>query len=104
MNEAQKEDATTQHNRIFQKVIHFVSTGYCDMLILDELCSALETDLIERKYVEDFLDKKPENIEVIITGRNPPNYILDKADYITEMKAIKHPFEKGVPAREGIEY
>ncbi len=104
MTDAEKRDATTQHNRIFQKAIQFVNTGYCDMLLLDELCSAIETDLIEKKYIEDFLKSLSKDVEVVITGRNPPKFILEKADYITEMKAIKHPFEKGVPAREGIEY
>ncbi len=104
MTENQKKEALYMHNRIFQKAIHFVGTGYCDMLILDELCSAIETELIDVKQIKEFLAKLPNHIEVIITGRNPPDYILNLAEYVTEMKLIKHPYDKGIQARIGIEY
>ncbi len=104
MSSEQKNRALQLHNRIFQKAIHFVNAGYCDMLILDELLSALETELIDSKMVMNFLESINNKVEVVITGRNPPENIIDLADYITEMRLQKHPFEKGVPAREGIEY
>ncbi len=103
MSEDDKKYVYKAHNRIFQKALQFVSMGYCDMLILDELCSALETGLIDNVQIESFL-KSVTDCEVIITGRNPPQYILDIADYVTEMTEKKHPFSKGVDAREGIEY
>ena len=54
--------------------------------------------------IDDFLAKLPENCEVVLTGRKAPKELLDRADYITEFRAERHPFEKGVQAREGIEY
>jgi len=57
--------------------------------------------------VEDVLkliDIKPTEMELVLTGRSAPQEIIEKADLVTEMKAIKHPFEKGIPARYGIEY
>ncbi len=104
MSDAQKLDAKKQHDRIFQKAIQFANIGYCDVLVLDELCAAFNTNLIEKSLVEQFIENAPENVEIIITGRNPPSSFLEKADYITEMKAIRHPYEKGIPSREGIEY
>ena len=50
------------------------------------------------------LAEKPEELEVVLTRRNPPQALLDAADYVTEMKKIKHPYERGVAARKGIEY
>ena len=51
----------------------------------------------------DFLKNRPEQLEVVMTGRNPKPELVELADYITNMNAVKHPFEKGVPARKGIE-
>ena len=50
------------------------------------------------------IKKKPENVEIILTGRNAPEEIIDLADLVTELKEIKHPFSKGCQARKGIEY
>ncbi len=102
MTQEDKDFTLRSHNRILDKASHFVQAGYCDLLVLDELCSALETELIDSKKVETFL--KDCNCEVVITGRNPSQKLIDFADYITEMKKIKHPFERGIQAREGVEF
>ena len=54
--------------------------------------------------INQLIKNKPENLELVITGRNPNNIFIDNADYITEMKAVRHPFDKGIHARKGIEY
>ena len=74
------------------------------VLILDEVLGAIETDILPVSEIDDFLAKLPENCEVVLTGRKAPKELLDRADYITEFRAERHPFEKGVQAREGIEY
>ena len=51
-----------------------------------------------------FLGKEGERPEIILTGRDPDGRVLEMADYISEIKAVRHPFEQGIPAREGIEY
>jgi cob(I)alamin adenosyltransferase len=76
----------------------------CDLLILDELNSTLGLKMLEVKEVLEVLDLKPENMEVVMTGRNCPDEVLERADLVTEMKMIKHYFEKGVKARKGIEF
>lgn len=72
------------------------------IVILDEIFSAYQYGMLEEELVKKIIEKK--GIEVICTGRNPNSYFLKKADYITQMKKEKHPYDKGVLAREGIEF
>lgn len=75
-----------------------------DLLILDELCIAVNRGLVPLREVADWLDTVPESLEIIITGRDAPRELIARADLVTEMKEIKHPYEKGIPSRRGIEY
>ena len=75
----------------------------CDLLVLDELNSVLDTGLAEKHTVQKILDKRPENMDIIITGRNAPEWITEMADLVTEMKCIRHPYNEGVPARKGLD-
>ena len=74
------------------------------LLVLDELCAALNSGLLELSPVLAFLDSRPSNLEVAVTGRKPPEELLSRADYVTELRMIAHPFTRGVGARRGIEY
>ena len=80
------------------------SCGVCELLILDEICAAWNENLLEHSLVERFLANRPANTEIVLTGRNPPDIFIESADYCTEFKKIKHPFDNGLGAREGIEY
>jgi cob(I)alamin adenosyltransferase len=76
-----------------------------DLLILDEINVALHFKLVELTKVVELLDLRPTNVELILTGRYPPQAILDKADLVTEMKLEKHPYETDeIKARRGIEF
>ena len=75
-----------------------------DVLVLDEICGAVSLGFIDEKVLLDALSRKPKGLEVVMTGRNPSEALLELADYVTEMKALKHPYEKGIEARAGIEY
>ncbi|UCG71111.1 MAG: cob(I)yrinic acid a,c-diamide adenosyltransferase [Thermoplasmata archaeon] len=75
-----------------------------DILILDELNVALDFKLVDLADVMNLLDSKPDNMEIIITGRNAHDEILKRADYVTNMRNEKHPYYKGIPARNGIEH
>lgn len=79
-------------------------SGNFDIIILDEINVALSMHLLEIGLVLDFLEQKPDSVEIVLTGRNAPNEILEIADLVTEMRAVKHYYMKGVKAREGIEY
>ena len=74
-----------------------------DMLVLDELCLAVDIGMISLEKVMEFLNER-HRAEIVITGRKPPQELLDRADYVTEMKKVKHPYDKGRSARTGIEW
>jgi cob(I)alamin adenosyltransferase len=75
-----------------------------DMLALDEVFSAYSMGALDRSAVDKLVLQKNEGRELILTGRNPPQHIIDAADYVSEIRKIKHPYDLGVKAREGIEY
>jgi cob(I)alamin adenosyltransferase len=76
----------------------------CDILIMDEVMGALSNGLISEEQILELIENKPVNIELILTGRNVPEAILNKANLVTEMKDVKHYYNEGVPSREGIEF
>ena len=78
-------------------------SGKYDLIILDEVCVAIYFKVLEEKLLLEFIEKKPENIELIITGRYCSEKIIEKADLVTEMKEIKHYYKKGVLSRKGID-
>lgn len=75
-----------------------------DILILDELSVVMNLGLLTMEKVTAFLAKKPEDLHVIITGRDAPEEIVTLADVVTEMKEIKHIYQQGVKAIKGIDY
>jgi cob(I)alamin adenosyltransferase len=81
-----------------------MKSGDYDIVIFDELNMALYYELLDLKEVVEKLKGKADNVEVVITGRRAPQEIIKIADLVTEMKEIKHPYQKGVEARKGIEY
>jgi len=76
----------------------------CDLILLDEVCAAYDLEAVDRKAVDDLLRGFSLEKELVLTGRNPPRHFCDAADYISEIYSVKHPFDRGVQAREGIEY
>ena len=81
-----------------------MASGNQDVLILDEINNAFRFNLLSANDVVEALKAKPEGLHVILTGRGAPPEIIELADLVTEMKAIKHPYEKGVPAQYGIDF
>lgn len=75
-----------------------------DMVVFDEIIPALKYGFIKEKELINFLKNKSCKTEVVMTGRNPSAELIGTADYVTEMKKIKHPFDKGIAARPGVEY
>ena len=76
----------------------------CDVLILDEVTYPYRYDLIDRKALQELVLHRPQQMEIVLTGRDPDPFLLEQADYITEMKCIRHPYNKGIKARKGIEF
>ena len=81
-----------------------VHSGHFDLVILDEVNVAAAWNLIDVKDVIRFIREKPENVELILTGRYADKDVIAIADLVTEMKEIKHPYKKGIPSRKGIDY
>ncbi|MDX9881616.1 MAG: cob(I)yrinic acid a,c-diamide adenosyltransferase [Prolixibacteraceae bacterium] len=81
-----------------------IESGKYEVVVLDEACIALYFKLFSVQELIDILQKKPEETEIIITGRYAPVELTDMADLVTEMKEVKHYYTQGVEAREGIEY
>ena len=81
-----------------------IANGSYDLIILDELTHLVNFKLVEEKQVLKMLDSKSLNTEIVITGRNASKGLLKRADLVTEMKEVKHPFKKGVKARKGIDF
>ena len=91
-------DGFAEANRLIREGELFV------LLVLDEACAALEAGLLDPEELLRLLDQRPPELEVAVTGRRPPDSFWERADYLTEMKNIRHPFDRGIGAREGIEY
>ena len=102
MNDTQKAQASMDYSQLLQDALQAAETA--DLLILDEIISACNHKTVNEQIVVDFLRQKPETLEVVLTGRNPSEPLLELAHYVTEMCKIKHPFDCGIPARKGIEF
>lgn len=81
-----------------------VLSGNYDLVVLDELCYAISRDYLPLSRVLDLIHDKPKSVELVLTGRGAPPELIKAADLVTEMIPIKHPFEKGIKSRKGIEY
>ena len=86
-----------------ESVVSEMTEGRWDMLILDELNTACALGLVPVERVLQLMDLKPDGMELVLTGRGAPEKVVEKADLVTEMKEIKHYYQQGVQAREGIE-
>ncbi len=88
----------------FKKALEIVMDGGHDLVILDEINVAMSLGFLNTELVMNLLANKPPHVELILTGRNAPDEIVEMADLVTEMRPHKHYFDKGVSARRGIEY
>ncbi len=88
----------------FCSAVSQVHAGDCDMLILDEVFGAIHCNLLANEMLTDFIKNKPPKLELVLTGRDPAPEILVLADYVSEIKKVKHPFDRNIPARKGIEF
>jgi cob(I)alamin adenosyltransferase len=104
LNEEEKKILAEDMKKAYEFVVDVLQNKKCDILILDEIMAAIHSKVYTVEDVLKLIDMKPKEMELVLTGRSAPQEIMERADLVTEMKAIKHPFEKGIPARYGIEY
>ena len=86
------------------RALTLLRSGEYDLVILDEINVAVMTGLLPVQKVLEIIDAKPANVHLILTGRGAPPEVIDRADLVTEMKEIKHPFQKGKLAQKGIDF
>ncbi|MBR2578231.1 MAG: cob(I)yrinic acid a,c-diamide adenosyltransferase [Erysipelotrichaceae bacterium] len=103
-NENVSEEAIEYLNEYFDRAVEKAMSGEYDLFVMDEIIGATRRDLIHVGKLIDFLDKRPENLEVVMTGRGPLDVLVEKADYVSEVRKIKHPIDQGIYARKGIEF
>ncbi len=80
-----------------------IMPGY-DLVIMDEFMHLIKHGLVTQEEALVFLGRKPAGVELVLTGRDAPLSLIEAADYVTEMRAVKHPLDKGLKARAGIEF
>lgn len=104
MTEAERQQAAVLFRGIFERSAATALSARYDMIVLDEVFDAVNEGMLGETDLIEFIDNAPNSIEIVMTGHDPAQRFIDGADYVTEMKKIKHPFDKGVSGRIGIEY
>lgn len=100
MNAEEKAQATQENNARLAEALQ----QPCDLLILDEICAARNSGMLDEALAKQAVLERPQHREAVLTGRNPEAWMVEAADYITEMQPRRHPYEQGIPARKGIEF
>lgn len=103
MTEQEKKERRAFYNSQFEKVTKKAVEEDFDVLFLDETIYTISAGLLDEKLVLDFLKRKPDKLEVILTGNTPSADMIAAADYVSQIKKIKHPFDEGQASRMGIE-
>ncbi len=100
INEAEKAATRDLQNRNLAAAM----AEDADLLVLDEAGSAWELDMVDKALLQKAVLARPAAQECVLTAHAAPRWMLDAADYVTEMKCCRHPYQKGIAARKGIEY
>ena len=107
MTEEQKKELTEIHNGLLKRALERTLSGEADVIVLDEVTYPINWKLLDETLLRRLLsreDDKPYFPEIVCTGREPQEWLVNCADYVTRMECVKHPFDRGIGAREGIEY
>lgn len=111
LSDGEKAQLTVIHNEILDRLIACAERKEAFMIVLDEITYPVKwglIDIVSLKRLLELAGKRGEpgkNVpELILTGRDAADFIVNAADYITEMRCVRHPYEKGISARHGIEY
>ncbi len=100
MTDEEKDNARNGHNAMLKEALLLEY----DMLVLDEAMGAIGSGLLDSQILKDAIINFSEEKELVMTGRDPEKFFVEHADYVSEIKCIKHPYKEGVLAREGVEF
>ena len=103
MTEEEKAETRRINAEQFAEMVKMLENDHYDMLVLDEVLGAIEAGLLDDQLIVNFLKNRPEQLEVVMTGRYPTEELEELADYVSRIDKVKHPYDKGIPARAGIE-
>lgn len=104
MSEAEKAEWIDAQQALYDEACEAACSPDVDMVVLDEALGAMHAGAIQPAQLKYLIGHKYKGTELIITGRAAPRELIDLADYVTEMKMLKHPYEQGVDARRGVEF
>lgn len=119
MTEAEKKELTSIHNQILDDILMEIKAQKVFLVVLDEVTYPINWGLLDIEKIKEVLrygrevsmqsSSRTESVlsncpELVLTGREAADFLVETADYITEMKCVRHPYQKGVTARKGIEY
>ena len=103
MDEAERLRAREDYAALFAAAAERARQG-ADLLVLDEAVAACNYGMVSLEALTAFLRDRPAGLEVVLTGRRPPRELTELADYVTQMQKVKHPYDRGVLARRGVEF
>lgn len=104
LGETEREEMHRMYADLWQTITKKAGTGEYDMLVMDEFMAADLYELIPHEEAVRFLKERPKGLEVVLTGRDPAPDLLELADYVSVIRKQKHPYDRGITARRGIEY
>lgn len=104
MSGTERTQITECHNALLAQVQEVLVRGSAELVILDEFFAAYNNCLLDRTQAEQLVRTCPVSVELVLTGRNPAAQFLELADYVSDIRAVKHPYTRGIAARKGIEY
>lgn len=103
MTPEEREKVKLAHDRQLNDIKQLIVSGDADLIVLDEIFAAYNSNILDRRIARDIVSCAGET-ELVLTGRSPSRFFRERADYISSISAVKHPYTKGIPARKGIEY
>ena len=104
LTEEEQAEVRQMYEALWQDIVRRAETDVYDVLVMDEFMAAYNYGLIGHDAAFAFLREKPVRLEVVLTGRDPDEDLVELADYVSEIRKVKHPFDRGIRARRGIEY
>lgn len=105
MNEyADEAGIKAEVNKGMEELSMILKERHVDLLIMDEILISVRDGYLEESELRDFIKRKPSHTELVLTGRGATSGIMELADYVSDIRKIKHPYDKGIRSRKGIEY
>ncbi|MFW6270528.1 MAG: cob(I)yrinic acid a,c-diamide adenosyltransferase [Bacillota bacterium] len=104
MTQKEKDEVNANIKKSWDRIVKAGKSSKFDIMVLDEILPVVTRGIIAVEAMVELMQNKSQTTELVLTGRNAPKKLKEKADYVTEMKMIKHPFSRNIKARKGIEY